>query len=808
MLTLFQRCAIRKTGSTHPPLSSVLERDDIPEPELQPTIDEILSTPNGPPETALRERIAQLSAIQTPRTLPRVAHKDMNPKDGHQTTANPPHSGFRLGFADISAKDRRSLASIQNSPTVSRPHQSQSPPLMSRSFEFKFVTESKLSDEAQKLMENVRDEAARIKAQMLAEKNEQDGKDDQAAQLGGSTGATGRRIAQAKGKAGRFSDIHMAEFKKMDSIANHVSSFRAQPSFARPTTQSLKRSGSKAGLDEPERPRTAGKGTPRKPAPFFMAPASASPFKSLSTTKNACSSFETPSSVKRMRHSESHDASGRGPTSSAMPDHVSKQSGAPLTKPPLPYSVFSPTESSLARSASTKIPTLSPDKKSSLPRSNSVRSLKGVFEAVRAESAEVLSSPTPHVVPLALKSKLLRLEGTKSTPAFHPITVPAPIPLQNTCDLTDCSSMKNHSAGAPKTGGLASRLPTFTGLKSILRPSRAPATKTSSSLTLDRGRGTPVRANTAVVGPGSAKKVDFTPSTKSRYAVKLAATTPSPSKASCEGAGSTPTTPQELYNSAAYTLDDDDEDWEDAQSEVTYPTLPSSFSAATVAYGPSSKTFSEKAKQHNRRESKEFKSIFTTLEHPSRAKPGATVATMATVPTRVNETKPTSYARIVSQSPSNTKLARPSPSTIRRVRNSSTAEPVQPFEDTINTVPHGLPGKKRRRESDKSGGLHGINEDTKENRQPSNMPHGPGGWDEDEKATVSENEENEGTKRGGKKAKVTHAEVEMEKMEVKKPKPNAAREAAAKNAKERKGKMKGVLSLSRLNMLARPKERV
>jgi hypothetical protein len=801
---------MRKTPLTHMQLGSLLERDETPESGAQSTIDQVLSTPNEPSEASLRDRIAQLSAMKTPKTLPRVAHTDMKPKDAHQTTTSPPDTAFKLGFADICTNVRRSIASVQNSPTKYQPRQSLVQSLTSPSFDFKFAAESNLSDEAQKLMENVRDEAARIKAQMLAEKKEQDCKDEQAERLFGGVNAAGRKIARPRGKAGRFSDIHMAEFKKMDSIANHASSFRAQPGFAQPTSQSLKRSGSRAGLDEPERPRTAGKGTPGKPAPPFMRQASASPFKPTSTAKIASDRLGNTNTAKRMRQSELGDVSSGRPMSSDMPRNSSKPSGLPRVKSTLPASIFSPTQSSLGRSASTKIPTLSQEKKSSLPRSNSVRSLKGAFEAVRAESSQAPTSPTPTAISTAPVSKLPRSESTKSMRPLPPLPVTAPmLPLSNDT-LAQSSSIKNLPTPTPKTGGLSSRLPTFAGLRSILRPSRAPTTKTTSTLTLDQTSGTPKHANTTVPGSESAKKVDFTPSTKSRYAVKLAAATPSPSKLSRVGASSTPTTTLDTYDSAAYTVDendeDNDEDWEDAESEVAYPTLPSSSSSTTIPSVPSIHTFLEKAKQHNRRESKEFKSIFTTLEHPSRSKPAVT---LTDVNTRVNQTNPGTHANIVARSPSNTSLAKPSPSTIRRVRTSSVAELVQPFEDAIKTVPHGLPGKKRRRESDKANDLRGADEDAKENRRLVVMPQVSGGWEEEEdnKNTATEKDDDEGEKRGGKRARVGKPELEEEKVEVKKPKPNAAREAAAKNAKERKGKGKGILSLSRLNMLARPKER-
>lgn len=783
---------MRKTPMTNTQLGSLLERDETPEAGSQSTIDEVLSTPNGPLETSLRDRIAQLSNINTPKTVPRTAHAEMHPKSAHQTTnTDAPNSAFRLGFADLDS--RRSIASLQNSPTKSQSRQSLPQHMTSAAFEFKFASSTKLSNEAQQLMENVREDAARIKAQMVAEKEEQDRKDNEADDLFGGLSAAGRKIAKPRGKAGRFSDVHMEQFKKMDSIADHPSSYRARPGFAQPTQQSLKRNGSTAGLDEPERPRTAGKGTPGKAAPPFMRQASASPFKSIQPT-NAFSEKLENASAKRMRRSEFGDVS-TGKTVTSSHDDSAKPSTLPRPKPAVPNSIHTPTAASLARSTSTKIPLLSPDKRSQLPRSNSVRSLKDIFEAVRAETVESPAPPT-HTV-----SKLPRSGSMKSLRPLPPI--PTSVSAGHTADnpLSRSPSTKTLSLATPKTG-LSSRLPTFAGLKSILRSSRPGQSKSvSTSSAREQAGGTPKRVNTNVSAPESAKKVDFTPSVKSRYAVKLATGSPSPNKLSRRDEDDPSSSSLGVpYDTTAYMVDDlenkDAEDWDDDDIEVAYPTLPS-LSPGTLP--PPVKTFLEKAKHHNRRESKEFKSIFTTLEHPSRSNPRPDAVTLTDVNTTVNKIDPINYANKIVRSPSNTLLAKPSPSTIRRVRTSGVPEPIRPFEDTIKTVPHGLPGKKRRRESDKNQDQLDAGEDSKENRKLSVMPQVPGGWDD------AELNEDEGEKRGGKRARVAQPELESPQKKAENKKPNAARVTAAKNAKERKGK--GILSLSRLNALARPKER-
>lgn len=295
----------------------------------------------------------------------------------------------------------------------------------------------------------------------------------------------------------------------------------------------------------------------------------------------------------------------------------------------------------------------------------------------------------------------------------------------------------------------------------------------------------------------SLKKVDFTPSVKSRYAVKLAEGSPSPAKVD-RSRPSDHFEPAIPYDSSAFVIHDYNEDWDDEDSDVVYPSLPT----LSPRQGASKEAFSSKAKDHGRRESKEFKSIFTTISKD-------TPTSLTSVNTTVNRTNPLANAARVAQSPIK---PQPSPSSIRRVRNS---EPVQPFEDTIGTVPHGIPGKKRRMQSEIANDKFGRDDDAKENRLVPHVSHMPGSWDEDTIEVAID----EGDQRGGKRARFEKIEEpELEKEKTGSPiKRSVAREAAARNAKDRKSKAsiggvaasasKGVLSLSRLNMLARPKSR-
>lgn len=762
-------------------LGSLTERDETPEVNAPQSFDDdVVATPASAGST--KSLLARLSGLKTPKTEPRVDRGEMHPEHAHQTTTKAPDSGLKLGFIDISSHPQ-TIASAQNTPSKART--STPAHFQSTSFDFKFGAESQLSSEAQQLMDNVREEAARIKAQMQAERDAQQEKDEKVDTEFNGINASGRKIAKPKGKAGRFSDVHMAQFKKMDSIANHPSAFRGKPSFAQPTTQSLKRSGSKAGLDENERPRTAGKGTParRPPPPFLGRPTSVSPFKSIPSQSER---IENTAPAKRARHSELHDVSASRPVEPPQPVRV-------LPKPKSSH-LFSPTKASLARAATSQIPVSSPNKAPSLKRPASVKTLRTTSStpSVRPATAHGGSSAqSPFKFPPVDKARLDRPlppppeNGSSSSPSPESAKV-----VQSKPTIQGSSALKHP--------GFSSRLPKFSGLKSILRTGR----KTDIMLSTQERQGTPKRPATATDGSGDVKKVDFTPSVKSRYAVKLAAGSPSPAKLP------TQLTPgKALYDPAAYVLGDDEGDdngddaWEDAESEIDYPVLPAM--SSSPAQPGSGKSFEKKAKDHNRRESKDFKSIFTTLHHPSRP---THPSNSASVNATVNKSGPTAHVNKIMRSPSNPNFSQPSPSTIRRVRTSGATELVQPFEDAeVQTVPHGIPGKKRRRESTNSneGDEDSFESVGKENRRISIMPSVPGGWCD----TPQPEEQDEGEKRGGKRAKVGGFTSSPEKgrTEIKKPRQSMAREMAKKTADARKGK--GILSLTRLNMLSRPKQR-
>ena len=747
-------------------MNSVLESE---EPQDDATdaqsIDNVLNTPVA--RNNVQKQLHRLSAMKTPKTEPRPSKSEMEPKTIHQTTRGP-DSGTKLGFADISAKPRQSVASVQNSP--SRSDKKSSLPANAPGFNFTFASESGLSNEAQQMMDTVREDAARIKAEMKAQKDLQDQKDSEAEKM-----FPGRKIAQAKAKAGRYSDAHMAEFKKMDSIENHASSFRARLGYAQATTQSLKRSPSKAGLDEPERPRTAGKGTPGRATPPFAARnAPGSPFKSIPRPASS-GRLENTSPAKRQRRSQTDDVS----TSKPQEPQIAKPSGIP--KSVTSSNLFSPTKSSLARTYSTA---KSPAKPSMLPRSQSVKNLRDAGRMSLNRTTSAVSRFT---------SKLLeaQTESRKGTPTLSRSKSSASL-------FTSAISAQPLPSTAAAPASFSSKLPTFSGLKSILRSPRK-----EGSSTVDR-QDTPKRPNTSAGVVESPKKVDFTPSVKSRYAVKMANNSPSPVKVVQAEATKHPQPPVVPYDPAAYIIEDDpDESWEDASSSpIEYPTLPPLSADTTPRNGPVVHTFAQKAKESGRRESKEFKSIFTTLHHPSRPSSSGTLTSFNTA---VNRSDPISHADQGAKSPNAGSSRSARPSTIRRVRSSGSNEAIQPFEDTeVNTMAHGLPAKKRRRESQYFDSRETSEEASKENRPVS------GSWAD------ADHSDGESSKRAKRAKTIDFKDIEAGEQQPSAKKKSAAREAAARSARERKSMApgqakttpaKGTLSVSRLNMLSQPKRR-
>ena len=155
--------------------------------------------------------------------------------------------GFRTDgvSGSMTAASADTLVSAAEKATPTKSRGSLPSHMSSPGFDFNFHRpESDLSADARKIMDGVREQAARIKARMQEEQDKQKNSDSK---NGGLQNTSGRKIAKAKGSSGRFSDVHKHQFKKMDSIADHASTWKNNIQTAK---TSLKRSGSKARLDE------------------------------------------------------------------------------------------------------------------------------------------------------------------------------------------------------------------------------------------------------------------------------------------------------------------------------------------------------------------------------------------------------------------------------------------------------------------------------------------------------------------------------------------------------------------------------
>lgn len=276
---------------------------------------------------------------KTPSSIfaPRPPMGEMHPSKVHQSTTKQADSGMLLGFNPVKKDANGNIVKdsvVQNTPTKARA--SPSSQYGTPGFEFKFASqESQLSDEAKKLMENLRSDAAHIKSQIIQENQDKPAEE--------ARDRDQRRIAMPKGIASRFSDAHMAQFKKMDSIANHPSAFRATPGRFQPVVEAngsktLKRTKSKARLDEPESQNTS----PSKPSP---APA-------VSGAKRVKQGKTDDASTRRPASGESSQAAPAPAAAAATPKRAIQP---PRARSSVRSSIMTPTKASMARATSASV---------------------------------------------------------------------------------------------------------------------------------------------------------------------------------------------------------------------------------------------------------------------------------------------------------------------------------------------------------------------------------------------------------------------------------------------------------------------
>jgi hypothetical protein len=549
------------------------------------------------------------------------------------------------------------------------------------------------------MMDELRGEALRIKAKLAAEREIEKSMEGESAAIGS------RKIAQPKGKVGRFSDVHMAEFKKMDSIAGHPSAFRAQPGRFTPTTSTnnLKRTQSKAQLDDKDEVQKNHEQSARK--------------------QEQSDRLENTAPAKRARKNVGDDISSarpvsRGDTNKSFPATPTR------SQPDTLVFVTTPTQASLARAASTKKPT------SQIPTLAKSPSKANLNETPRLTKSHSKSNLTETPGGLAKSHSKLNLMETpkglaKSATANNLSSIPRTQPKQFL-----------HSPNK------------LDRAKSILRYSSSTMNKPTSIPSLSRSPSKPNLEKSLPVTPGgntasaTTKHVNFTPDTIKKLTTMIP-NSPSPVKSG-------------ILRST---------------SKINFgvkPPVGISTAATKEVHYP---TFGSKSSPTKKADNVEYPSLagvrplpepprqLDSQSHPPPFVPGT--FTFRSDHTINFGTSPKGFG------------SSPGQSSVRQVRRSiipnkmPSAFPGVNKENTppIPSVPHGMPNKKRRR--------------------------------------VESDDENEGkAERSPKKHKPAVAEGAM----LMAPKLQG-QNATPKSKTSSPAKKRGVLSLSRLNMLARPKVR-
>ncbi|KAK1815873.1 hypothetical protein LTR12_009758 [Friedmanniomyces endolithicus] len=326
--------------------------------------------PNSPPADGTPTRAAKrinTGLESTPKKVPSIEPSDseMHPQKHHVTTAKPMQEARHLGFSNMGAyteppKQTSRIATLQATPTR-LPNPAQDVKDATYQFTFRREHSLELSPEAKRLMVEKREEAARIREQMIA--SEESKKEQIVLEA-----AAARNTEAARGKKhGRFSEVHREGFKKMDSIASHPSAFRSAGPGKVTTTmittgeplKSLKRSQSKAQLDDTHSaPQRALQRSPSKPN--LTHPGSLLPRAASSHDLHSALDDKSTSPAKRTKRTHVEDASATRPESS--PSTESSRSSTPLqnktlrmhpSNPNLSH-ITTPTQASMARATSVK----------------------------------------------------------------------------------------------------------------------------------------------------------------------------------------------------------------------------------------------------------------------------------------------------------------------------------------------------------------------------------------------------------------------------------------------------------------------
>lgn len=306
-----------------PKLSSLAEGDEMPGAFPR----SVSPAERGSFSTHLARHIATATAggRTTPKcTTPiKPSPEEMHPQKFQMTTAKPLEEARWLGFSRMAPhteppKGANKIAAAQGTPTKTP----RATDVFNNNPDFQFTFNRPslgLSPEARQLLDEKREEAIKIREQMVASG---EGPSNAADVLA-------RKMATPKSKVGRFSDVHLAQFKKMDSIADHPSVHKpeqsrpnvaiasakkplANPDSLQSTSTTLKRTLSRAELSQPSSalPRPTSRGNLQPPtaddSPAKRVKRSVGDDTSASRPKTSDSDSSNPATPRHSVHLRMH----------------------------------------------------------------------------------------------------------------------------------------------------------------------------------------------------------------------------------------------------------------------------------------------------------------------------------------------------------------------------------------------------------------------------------------------------------------------------------------------------------------------
>ncbi|PHH69738.1 hypothetical protein CDD80_6525 [Ophiocordyceps camponoti-rufipedis] len=345
-------------------------------------------------------------------------HDEMHPSKA-RPAAGEPSSGLQLGFSDIAA----GAPTPSKSGTMAKGVVPSSP--------FSFRADKQLSSDARRMMDEIRGQALKFRADIVAQKEQEDAQ---------PTSIGGRVIAKLKGR-GRYSAAHTAEFDKMDSIEGHASAWRAQNGRFTPFKSSLKQSASKNTLDGSV--NSTFRSSPSKTR--LVDASDPAPERNLKRTSSVANldhgsadarKLYTSVNAKRAKQLPQDDISSGRPVSrdaSALPRPVPNPSTLPRSRSSGLARLMSPTKASLAHSTDARKPlTPSPSKTSLYGLSQSASTTRlPTSKGAAAPGRRLLSPGRLQKVKSMIRGQALDLGRDVKTaipqPAVQTSQTPAPV---------------------------------------------------------------------------------------------------------------------------------------------------------------------------------------------------------------------------------------------------------------------------------------------------------------------------------------------------------------------------------------------